>query len=305
MRDVMTTENLRPSDFSNRAGRTEWPSAREEFLPARDTTELFYRLATPASAPRGTVVLVHGLGEHSGRYGHVARAFVERGFTVVGWDLRGHGKSAGARGDISDGDLLVEDLATVCAHFRTKDAHLFFFAHSLGGQIALRLLERDSDICRGAAIASPWLRLAFEPPWWKLALAQIAMRVRPSFIQNRDIRSERLSRDSAHLASFPDLNLVHQRISARMFFFLLKGGERILADAGAIRTPLLLLHGDNDPVTSHRATAEFFERAGSRDKTLRIFPGARHETHNEMDREQLLKEVGDWMEARLPEAAKV
>ena len=244
-------------------------------------------------------MLVHGLGEYSGRYGHVARSLVERGFSVVGWDMRGHGRSTGTRGDMTNDEALVEDLAVICARFRPQRAPLFLFAHSLGGQIALRFLEKNATMCRGAVIASPWLRLAFNPPWWKLLLARLAMHVRPSFIQARDIRSERLSRDAAHLASFPDLNLQHQSISARMYFWAIAGGERIFAEAASVRTPILLLHGDNDPVTCHRATGDFFQRAGSADKTLRIFPGARHETHNELDRVQLLQEVGDWIAARL------
>ena len=247
-------------------------------------------------------MLAHGLGEHSGRYGHVAGALIERGFMVVGWDLRGHGRSSGARGDVADGELLVDDLAAVCARFREEHCPLFIFAHSLGGQIALRLLEKDPTVCHGAIIASPWLRLAFNPPWWKLALAWAAMRVSPGFVQARDIRSERLSRDAAHLKSFPDLDLVHQRISARMYFLVRAAGERIFAEAGTVRTPLLLLHGDEDPVTSHHATCEFFERLGSADKTLRIYPGSRHETHNDLERVQVLREIGDWIDARLPAA---
>ncbi|TCO86799.1 alpha-beta hydrolase superfamily lysophospholipase [Chthoniobacter flavus] len=295
----MTTENLSLHENSNRTGEIEWPSAQEEFLSVDGNASLFVRYARPAEEARACVVLVHGLGEYSGRYGHVARALVERGFSVVGWDLRGHGRSTGTRGDMTNGEALVEDLAAVCARFRPKTTPLFLFAHSLGGQVALRFLEKNATVCRGAVIASPWLRLAFNPPWWKLLLARLAMHVWPSFIQARDISPERLSRDAAHLAAFPDLNLLHQSISARMYFWALAGGERIFAGAAAVRTPLLLLHGDHDPVTCHRATGEFFERVGSADKTLRIFPGARHETHNELDRGQLLQEVGDWIAARV------
>lgn len=295
----MTTENLSPHELSNRANRIEWPSASEEILPAEGDVRLFARVARPSEEVRAWVILVHGLGEHLGRYGHVATALVARGFAVVGWDLRGHGRSSGARGDVSAGEQLVDDLALVCRHFRRENVPLFLFAHSLGGQIALRLLERDAAVCRGAVIASPWLRLAFTPPWWKVILASVAMRIWPGFVQVRDIRSDRLSRDSAHLASFPDLDLVHHRISARMYFWLRAGGERIFAEAQSVRTPLLLLHGDDDPVTSHPATCDFFQRLGSADKTLRIYPGARHETHNELDRVLVLREIGDWIEARL------
>jgi acylglycerol lipase len=296
----MTTENPASHEISNRTGRTEWPSSAEEFLSAAGDGRLFVRHARPPGQVRASVVLVHGLGEHSGRYGHVAAALLQRGLSVVGWDLRGHGRSSGARGDVATGEVLIDDLAAVCARFRQPGCPLFLFAHSLGGQIALRFLERDATVCRGAVIASPWFRLAFNPPWWKLALASLAMRVWPGFAQARDIRSERLSRDAAHLASFPDLDLVHERISARMYFWLRAGGERIFEEAQSVRTPLLLLHGDGDPVTSHHATCEYFERLASTDKTLRIYPGARHETHNELERAVVIREMGDWIEARLP-----
>jgi len=154
-------------------------------------------------------------------------------------------------------------------------------------------------VCRGAVIASPWLRLAFNPPRWKVAVARAAMRLWPRFAQNTDMRFERLSRDQAHLASFPDPALVHRRISARMYFAMLEGGEKLLAAAGQVRTPLFLLHGDDDPVTSHHATCEFFERVGSADKTLRIYPASRHETHNDLDRAEVLRESGEWIAARL------
>lgn len=296
----MTTGNLEPNKFLTSPGMTEWPEASEESLPFGQEVRLFVRRARPSGPIRGGVVLVHGLGEHSGRYGHVAEALVARGFAVVGWDLRGHGRSSGVRGDVADTELLVDDLAAICAHFRPAEGPLFIFAHSLGSQIALRFLERDAEACEGAVIASPWLRLAFDPPWWKLLMARLAMGVWPGFVQKTALHAERLSRDLAHLASFPRPELAHRRISARMYFALRAGGERIFAEAERLRTPMLLLHGDDDPITSHRATGEFFERVGSTDKTLRIFPGARHEMHNDLHRAEVLREIGDWMEARLP-----
>jgi alpha-beta hydrolase superfamily lysophospholipase len=299
---AMTTEKPFPSDLSASVDAVAWRAAEEGFLDRGKDTRLFFRLARATGDPRAVVVLTHGLGEHSSRYGHVAAGLVGRGLQVGAWDLRGHGRSSGCRGDVPDYDLLVEDLAAACAHFRVKGLPLFLFAHSLGAQIALSFLEQRSVECDGAVIASPWLRLAFDPPWWKLFLARLAMRWRPTFIQQTGTRLERLSRDLEHLGSFPDLDLVHHGISARMYFSVREAGERLLARAEAVRTPLLLLHGDDDPVTSHHATCEFFERAGAQDKTLRIYPGVRHETHNDLDRALVIREVGNWIEARLPAA---
>ena len=255
---------------------------------------------SPVGPSRGVVVVTHGLGEHSGRYGHVAEALAARGLGVVMWDLRGHGRSSGERGDAEAYEILIDDLEAVCAAFREEGKPLFLFAHSMGGQIALRFIQERKPVCAGAVIASPLLRLAFNPPWWKLALARLTLRVWPRFTQKTGNAWERLSRDFEHLASLPDLHLAHHVITARLYFAVREAGEAALADAGKLRLPLLLAHGDKDPITSHHATGELFERAGSEDKTLRFLRGALHETHNDLDRAIIIKEVCDWVEARLP-----
>jgi acylglycerol lipase len=269
------------------------------YLTRGDGARLFIRALNSAGPSRGVVVVTHGLGEHSGRYGHVAEALAARGVRVAMWDLRGHGRSSGDRGDAEAYEVLINDLEAVCAVFREEGKPLFLFAHSMGGQIALRFLQERQPACAGAVIASPWLRLAFNPPWWKLALARLAVKVWPRFPQQTGASWERLSRDFEHLASFPDLHLAHHVITARLYFAVREAGVAALADAGKLRLPLLLAHGDEDPITCHHATAELFERAGSEDKTLRSLRGARHETHNDLDRAVIIKEVCDWVEARL------
>jgi acylglycerol lipase len=269
------------------------------YLTRSGGARLFIRVTSPANQSRGVVVVTHGLGEHSGRYGHVAEALMARGLGVVRWDLRGHGRSSGDRGDAEAYDVLIDDLEAVCAAFREEGKPLFLFAHSMGGQVALRFLQERQPDCAGAVIASPWLRLAFNPPWWKLALGRLAMCVWPRWPQKTGASWARLSRDFEHLASFPDLHLAHHVISTRLYFAVREAGEAALADAEKLRLPLLLAHGDKDPITCYHATGEFFERAGSEDKTLRFLQGAMHETHNDLDRATIIKEVGDWMEARL------
>jgi acylglycerol lipase len=294
----MTTQNLLSgSDFGS-----TWPAGHAEFLDREGGERIFIRTASPVTAPRATVIFTHGLGEHSNRYGHVAAELVARGCRVVAWDLPGHGRSSGPRGDIQDYGHLLEDLEAVRSRYAADGGPLFFYAHSLGGQIALRFLETTGTACQGAVIASPWLRLAFKPPWWKVALAGLAMRIWPSFVQPTGHDWQRLSRDQGHLNTFPDLDLVHHGISARMYFSVCQAGEKALSEAGALRVPLFLLHGDADPVTSHHSTCEFFERVGTEDKTLRIFPEGRHETHNDLDRGQVIRAIGDWIEARIPSA---
>jgi alpha-beta hydrolase superfamily lysophospholipase len=285
----MTTENVRNTlDFS-----------KGGHIAAADGVPLWMRAVEPEGRVRADVIVTHGLGEHSGRYDHVMRALVGHGLRVCAWDLRGHGRSGGARGDAARYELLVEDLGRVVANVAEGGRPWFLLAHSMGAQVVLRFLEGENAPCSGAVILSPWLRLAFDPPWWKLALARAALRIFPAFTQDTGNRWERLSRDAAHLGSLPDPELVHHRISARLYFGVRSAGEAAMVDADRLRTPLLLLHGDDDPVTSHRATCEFFEQVPSADKTLRILPGARHETHNDLDREVVIREVCDWIGARV------
>ena len=298
----MTTENLRTDPHPRAPGESVW---REDAgaLSTADGVKLALRRARVAGEVRAEVVLVQGLGEHAGRYGHVAAVLAERGLRMCAWDLRGHGRSEGVRGDAARYELLVDDLARVVAHFTGKGRPWFLLAHSLGGQVALRFLEERQPGCAGAAIFAPWLRLAFDPPWWKLALARAALRAWPAFAQETGNAGARLSRDTAHLASMPDLELVHHRISARLYFGMRAAGEAVLAEAARLRVPLLLLHGEDDPITCHRATRELCERAGSADKTLRLCPGVRHEIHNDLGRERVIAEVADWLVARLPAMA--
>jgi len=235
----MTTENLHAAEDSSSPEENPW-GGEDEVLRAVDGVKLAVRSARIAAPVRAEVVLVHGLGEHAGRYGHVARVLAERGLRVCAWDLRGHGRSGGARGDARDYELLVDDLARVVEHFVKAERPWFLLAHSFGGQVALRFLEKRQPECAGAVIAAPWLRLAFDPPWWKLALARAALRIWPAFAQQTGNRWERLSRDTAHLASLPDLDLVHHHISARLYFAMRAAGEAVLADAArTTRSPAI------------------------------------------------------------------
>jgi alpha-beta hydrolase superfamily lysophospholipase len=120
--------------------------------------------------------------------------------------------------------------------------------------------------------------------------------------QDTPLAWSRLSRDQEHLASFPDLDLLHDRISARMYYAIRDGAEEALAAAPQFRRPLLLVHGEKDSVTSVAATREFFERAASADKTLTVYPGMLHETHNDLGRERVIADVIAWIEQRIGES---
>jgi alpha-beta hydrolase superfamily lysophospholipase len=276
------------------------PSIFHESSVLSGGVRLVVRTHTPAGPIRAEVVITHGLGEHAGRYGHVAARFGKEGLRTTVYDLRGHGRSEGRRGDAPSYDALLDDVAAVIGTIEDSGRPRFLMGHSLGAQITMNYLLARAPVCAGVIAASPWLRLAFRPAAWRISLARAISRWWPTFMQPAPSSPEKLSRDLDHLMSLPNPELRHHRISARLFFAVVEGGERALAQAGECKTPIFLLHGGDDPVTSAEASQEFYERAATRDKEFRLYPGTRHETHNDLDRERVLADVIEWMQKHIP-----
>lgn len=272
---------------------------KEQTIAPEPGVRLFVRTAVVPGPVKAEVILTHGRGEHSGRYDHVAEDFARHGYRLWSYDLRGHGRSNGTRGDlISYGDLLG-DLKAVVGMAGAGEGAVFLLGHSLGGQITLNFLLAYPNDCKGAIIASPYLRLAFVPKWWRMLLARATHWIWPGMRQTTVLPPSKLSRDHAHLSSLPGLDLMHHQISARMFYAINRAGTAALEQAPRLRIPLLLIHGSGDQVTSAEATREFFEAAGSKDKTLMVYPDMLHETHNDIGREKVMADMISWMEARL------
>ncbi len=280
------------------------PANRECMQPARDGTRLFVQTTEPsngeARSARGTVLLTHGMGEHSGRYGHVVQRLAAAGFRIVNWDLRGHGRSGGPRGDAPDYATLIDDMARIWRLAQDGPEPFFLYGHSLGGQITLNFAVEQRPAVAGLVITSPWFELSFVPPSWKVFLANMTARVWPTFTQDTDVVPERLSRDLDFLKAMPDRQLMHHRMSARMFHALTEGAARAARDAAGLPYPILLVHGSDDPVTSPEATRRFFESLSSTDKSLLIIPDALHETHNDLGRDAVLDQITAWLKARAP-----
>lgn len=272
----------------------------ETFLAARDHTPLFTRSAVLGQNAKASVLLTHGMGEHSARYFHVADFFAKHGYRLCAYDLRGHGRSGGRRGHLDRYEDLLDDLEIVMNQHAHEGALLFLYGHSLGGQITLNFLQQRRPAVRGAVITSPWLQLVFQPAPWKILLARIALTFWPTFTQNGPDDPSQLSRDADFLASMSDPELMHHKMSARMFNELQRGARQASAEACLCGYPLLLSHGAEDALTSAQATESFFKDVASSDKTLKIYPAMRHETHNEIGRETVLADIVEWLDKRCP-----
>jgi alpha-beta hydrolase superfamily lysophospholipase len=259
-------------------------------------------LAAVEWAPEGEIVgvvcLVHGLGEHCGRYAYVADVLAASGFATLAVDLPGHGRSPGKRGHLTIPQaLMAVDLLLDEAASRHQRRPRFLYGHSLGGCIALNYALRRERPIAGVVATSPLLRPAFSPPGWKLAAAAVCAYVWPTLSLSNGLNAADISRDQAVSAGYRKDALVHDRVSAALGHGMLAAGRWALAHANELREPLLLVHGTADAITSVEASRQFAALAGSGCE-LRLWPGLRHETHNEPERDLVLGEIASWLQAR-------
>jgi alpha-beta hydrolase superfamily lysophospholipase len=272
----------------------------EGSLTGVDGLRLAYR-AWEASDPRAAVILVHGLGEHSGRYDHFAHAMGSFAISTYAVDLRGHGLSDGRRGHVPSFDIFLQDVD----RFRREVEGLaafglpfFLLGQSMGGLIALRYLEQFDTRFRGAVICSPWLATAMPVPRWKITLANALTRVLPALPFRSNLDPEHLSRDPSIVAAYRADPLVHSTITPRLFVEVSHAMRTVTEQSDRIRTPLLFLLGGDDPIvqTSHSET--FAQSMRDVDVTARVYPGHLHELLQELDRPRIFRQIRDWIVAR-------
>lgn len=259
---------------------------------AEDGRRLFGRVWPATTKPWGVLGVVHGLGEHIGRYGRFASFFQESGVTVLGFDQRGHGQTGGRLPSFqtlaADVDLVIAELAD-CG-----DVPRFLYGQSLGGGLVVHSLLRKEQQVLGAISSAPLLVPAFEPPAWKLRLAKWLYRAWPSFSLASGVRAADLSRDPEAVRRYLADPLVHRRVSAVLGHTMLEAGRWSLANADRLNRPLLLMHGTEDRITSCEASREFANK--SQDWcTLMLWDGLFHDLHDEPERLDVLASVIDWM----------
>lgn len=262
-------------------------------------TRLFVRRYQAAGCGRRTLVIVHGASEHGGRYAHVARAAVARGWNVVIPDLRGHGRSDGIPVHVGHFDRYVQDLNRLFDDCRLEPAHTALLGHSMGGLLAIRCAQDWADRVAALVAASPLLKLKVPIPRWKWLLGRALSVIAPRFRFASLVDPAGLTRDAASLARrFAD-PLMHTSVTAG-WFFAVQGALPVVLNDSSITLPTLLLHGDMDPVTDPSASREWFESISSADKTCHFLPDHLHELLNEPDWQETLETILDWLEQRIP-----
>jgi alpha-beta hydrolase superfamily lysophospholipase len=273
-----------------------------DFL-APDGLRLWSEHDVPDGA-RAHLVLVHGYGDHLGRYREMRDALLAQGFAVHAYDVRGHGRSDGPRGGVNGFSDYLAELGAFVASARAAAAGrpVFLVAHSHGALIALAWLSSGApgtESIRGLVALSPYLQVGFTPPAWKTASARLLSRVLPSLRIPTGVGAPSLSRDEAWQRSTDADPLYGRTGTPRWFTESTRVQGEVLVSGGRIRLPVLMLIGGDDQVASPVVSRRYFPTLGSSDKRLREWPGMRHEMWAEIGKEEVYAETSRWISEHL------
>ena len=263
----------------------------------------FYAQGWSPVATKAVICLVHGFGEHSGRYAHVAERLSREGYAVLAFDQYGHGHTDGPRGysPSLDGSLDSIKLILDETQKRFPGVPKFLYGHSMGGNMVLNYLLRRKPKIAGAIVTSPWLRLAFDPPAIQLFLAKIMRVIYPKFAEQAKLDTSMLTHDQVEVKKYEQDPLVHGTARAGTFFDTHTAGQWVLENARELEVPILLLHGTQDKIIAPSGSEEFAAK-GPKDLIIfKPYEGLYHELHNESasDRERVMLDEIAWLNGRL------
>ena len=258
--------------------------------------ELYYQSWYPQTSAQAVLVIVPGHGGHSGIFTKMVEYLIERDYIVYSFDLRGNGRSPGPRGYINSWAEYRADLKNFLNLVKSKEPqkNLFLIGQSMGGTIALDYILRESHQLQGLILLSPALGLGVSS--WKLVLGQILSRFLPRFALDTAIDFSAASRNPEVVAANRKDTLRHSRGTARLAAELLKTIDWIYAHATEIEVPILILHGGADRVTLPESSRILFERLILADKQRREYPDSYHELHNDINYQEVLGDMENWIE---------
>jgi alpha-beta hydrolase superfamily lysophospholipase len=267
-----------------------------EKLEIDHQTLALYRWPEPSDKIKATVMLVHGLGEHAGRYNHLAFALHQAGYAVIGYDHAGHGLSSGLRGDLEHPDQLVRDLNSVTRHMRPQSGALVLLGHSMGGLVVQRALAEQPALADSVVLSSPALGaftsfvdkllLAFMPSWF------------PHVRVDNKLPLNWLCRDAQVVREYRHDKLVHRQISAGLAAWIIRQGELARAQAEHWRTPGLLLYAGQDRLVDPQASAQFAQNVPPGTVQSHCFNVMYHEIFNDPEKNLVLAKLIDWLDKR-------
>ena len=272
----------------------------EGWTRSADGTALFWR-SWRSPSPRAGVAIVHGLGEHSGRYDHVGQFLAERGFDCWAGDCRGHGLSPGPRVHVKDLGSYAEDAGAFLALAAPPGRPLFLIGHSQGGLIALLRASRHPQGLHGVVVSSPFLAAhpAAAPSALRLTAASLLFRFAPSFVTNSGLDASALSHDPAVVQRYLADPLVSKKVSAGWYRAARAAQDEVNAGAPSFPVPALVMASGDDRLVDPAAVRAWAAKAPRLHTTYIEWPGLYHEMFNEIGKEAVLERVAKWIEKRL------
>lgn len=272
---------------------------REGTFQGAKGLKLYYQSWHPQGLTEAVLIIIHGHGGHSGIFGQMVEYLIEHNYTVYSFDLRGNGRSPGQRGYVNSWAEFREDLKSFIELVKAKQPQrdLFIIGQSMGGTIALDYVLRESMQIKGLILLAPALELGVSS--WKLLLGKILSGILPRFSLATGIDFSAASRDPKAVAACKEDPLRHSLGTARLATELLNTIELIEASIAEIKVPLLILHGGADTVTLPQSSRIFFERLTLTDKERQEYPGSYHELHSDINYQEVLEDMQDWIQRHL------
>lgn len=258
-------------------------------------TDFFGQYWQPKN-PKAVVVLVHGMGEHSSRYtSSVVPKLIENDFAIVAFDQFGHGKTNGKRGHCPSFEAVLESISKTIN--KAEELHpnlpVFLYGHSMGGNCVINYALRKKPNLKGIIASSAFLKLAFQPPSWKLSLGKLMQKIAPSITMSNELNANDISRVKEEVDKYINDPLVHGKISPNFSLSFIDSGEWALQNASKLKTPMLLIHGTDDKIIDYKGSVEFAENSNFSE--AKIYEGGYHELHNDLCKDEVLQDVTDWL----------
>ena len=277
-------------------------TAREEMIDSAKGIKIFVRSWVPESTPKAVIVLCHGVNAHGGQYLWTAEQFVAVGLAVFALDLRGRGRSEGERFYVEDIADYVSDVANTIALAKSRNPGLpvYLLGHSAGGVVsATYVLDNQAQlagfICESFAFQVP-------APGFALAAIKGISHIAPR-LPVLKLKNEDFSRDPKAVEALNNDPLTaHEVQPALTVAALVRADERLHDEFPSIKLPLLIMHGTADKATVCRGSQFFYDTAGSKDKTLKLYEGHYHDLLNDIGKEQAMADIQRWITERLPVA---
>lgn len=267
---------------------------------SRDNTRLYWQSLLPDAAPQAFVGIVHGFGDHSGRYRRVMEYLVSQNYGVVAFDYRGHGKAEGKRGYCEKWEDYLDDLEVFWARLRGMNAGLptFILAHSHGGLMACHWALRKPEGLRGLILSAPYLQLALDPPALKVLAGKLVGLAIPWLKVPTGIAFTQLSRDEAWQRESAEDPLYGRTTTPRWFNTSTAAQAHLAGRGRELTTPLLMVTAGADSIASTPASKAFFDTLGSQDKQYKEYPGMLHEmVLGDLGKEAVWNDITSWISA--------